>query len=347
RPSPIDLLTIVILALYARYATLSRPTHWDFWAIWGLKGRVFYEARGIDWHFLASRWNLFAHPDYPLLLPFNYSYFALVGGGWNDRWIGVLFVAFGAALLWIVRAEAAREVGPHAAATMALAAAAFAFAPQIGLADGPLIAYSGAALLMIRRALLSDDSALLRNGAILLGLAGSTKNEGIALCVAVVIAMIASRVALRRVAQLWPAAVLIAPWLILRAAHAIPTDLAAGGAAARLTARLSALPQLATAMLETLSYRYLWGLLLLSLLIVPLRLVRREKFVLITVFIQFLFFSAAYLVTPLDAAWHVASSFGRISTQLGAPFLYVVMIMLAQCFTPEEDHAHAEAGSED
>ncbi|MGZ8831190.1 MAG: hypothetical protein ACXW2Q_12540, partial [Thermoanaerobaculia bacterium] len=211
----------------------------------------------------------------------------------------------------------------------------------------PLIAYSGAALLMIRCALLSDDSALLRNGAILLGLAGSTKNEGIALCVAVVIAMIASRVALRRVAQLWPAAVLIAPWLILRAAHAIPTDLAAGGAAARLTARLSALPQLATAMLETLSYRYLWGLLLLSLLIVPLRLVRREKFVLITVFIQLLFFSAAYLVTPLDAAWHVASSFGRISTQLGAPFLYVVMIMLAQCFTPEEDHAHAEAGSED
>ena len=60
-------------------AALARPRHalhdrllralrharalweWDFWAIWGLKARTFLEIGGIDWRFLESRWNTFAH----------------------------------------------------------------------------------------------------------------------------------------------------------------------------------------------------------------------------------------------------------------------------------------------
>ena len=75
---------------YALYATLAPLWEWDFWAIWGLKARVFLEAGGIDWHFLESRWNAFAHPDYPLLVPLNFDFVALINGGWSDRWLGLL-----------------------------------------------------------------------------------------------------------------------------------------------------------------------------------------------------------------------------------------------------------------
>ncbi len=324
--SPVDIVTCVALAAYVWYATRIAAWHWDFWAIWGLKARVFFEARGIDWHFLGSRWNAFAHPDYPLLLPLNDAYIALANGEWSDRWIGIQSAAFALALLLIVREEAARETTAHKAAAITLATTAFALSAQIGLADGPLIAFGGAALLLIRR----GDDAAFRHAAILLGLAAATKNEGMTLCVAVVIALIVTRTPLRKIAQLWPALILAAPWLILRAAHHLPTDLAAPGMLGRLTARVAALPQLGEMMLETLSNPILWSLLAISLVIVPFRILRTEKFVLVTTLVQLLFFMLAYLVTPLDAAWHVASSFGRISTQLGAPVVFVIMTMLAR-----------------
>jgi len=215
---------------------------------------------------------------------------------------------------------------------IALATTAFALSPQIGLADGPLIAFGGVALLLMRRALRSGDNVSFRHGAILLGLAAATKNEGMTLCVAAAIAIVAARAPIRTFAQFWPAVALASPWLILRAMHDLPTDLAAPGILDRLSARLAALPQLGATMLETLSNRLPWALLAISLLIVPLRLLRTEKFVLVAVVVQLLFFTTAYLITPLDAAWHVASSFGRISTHLGAPAAFVIMVMLSHCF---------------
>src|SRR5207253_7119 len=105
----LDLATLISLAAYAVYATLAPLWEWDFWAIWGLKARVFLEHGGIDWRFLESRWNAFTHPDYPLLVPLNFDFVALIGGGWSDRWLGILFVAYAVALLLIARALAARE----------------------------------------------------------------------------------------------------------------------------------------------------------------------------------------------------------------------------------------------
>src|ERR1051326_5399770 len=64
------------------FATIARMWEWDFWAIWGLKARTFFEFGTIDWRFLQSPWNDFAHPDYPLLVPFNYVYASLTAGVW-------------------------------------------------------------------------------------------------------------------------------------------------------------------------------------------------------------------------------------------------------------------------
>jgi hypothetical protein len=337
RLSPIDVATLIAIAIYARYSLLMAGSHWDFFAIWGLKGRVFFEAGTIDWRFLTSRWNEFAHPDYPPLLPLNYVALALAEGGWDDRWVGMLSVTFAAAVLLVIRGAAAREGSGHVAAAITLGCAAFALSPAIGLADGPLIAFGTAAVLMIRRGLADGDDIAMFHGGVLLGLAGATKNEGLALIVAASIAVGVAGRRWRPVAQLWPALALTAPWLVLRAIHSLRTDLAAPGAMDRFLARLPAFPQLASAMTTALSLRLVWCLALLSLLLLPLPAIRRELFVLATLAIELAFFTLAYLVTPLDAAWHVATSFGRISSHLGAPFVYVVMSGLAQSFRTQKN----------
>src|SRR4029079_8755775 len=70
----VDLFALLTPIAFAIYATMVAVWEWDFWAIWGLKARVFLEHGGIDWRFLESRWNLFVHPDYPLLVPFAYDF---------------------------------------------------------------------------------------------------------------------------------------------------------------------------------------------------------------------------------------------------------------------------------
>ena len=276
--SPADGMGAVCLVMLAMSIAGVR------WSMINVTAMVFFEARGIDWHFLASKWNAFAHPDYPLLLPLNYACMALANGEWSDRWIGIHSAAVALALLPIVRDEEARETRPWKAVAITLATAAFALSPQIGLADGALIAFGGPALLTIRR-------GELRHGAILLGFAAATKSEGM---------------------------------------HHLPTDLVAPGLFDRLSARLPALPHIAALMLETLSDPMAWALLAPSLLIIPLRILRTETFVLLTALVQFSGYTIAYLVTPRDPDWHILTSFGRISTHIGAPTAFVITSMLAR-----------------
>lgn len=336
----IDVLTLVTLLAYAVYATIAPVWEWDFWAIWGLKGRVFYEAGTIDWHFLESRWNDFAHPDYPLLLPLNYVYAALLGGGWSDRWLAIVTVAFAASLVFIVRRLAAKEASPLIASTIAFASCAFALTGPVGLAEAPLIAFAGASLLYIRRAILFDDQRAMTHGAILAGLAACTKNEGLALLVTIAIALALSRA--RLVIRLWPAFVIALPWVIVRAVHRLPTDLARGSFLDRIVHRPFPLRMFVT----NLNASWMWIAMLLALLVIPHELRKRERFVLIAFTLQVALYVAIILGGPNDVAWQIETSWARLSSQLATPLLVVLMLMLARTFAPEHDLAHADARSD-
>ena len=87
--------------------------------------------------FLAALPNDFSHPDYPLLVPLNFDYAALLGGGWSDRWLGLLFVAWGAALTLIARSLAARETTPFFAALLTLTVAPIAFSGRAAAGSHP------------------------------------------------------------------------------------------------------------------------------------------------------------------------------------------------------------------
>ncbi len=322
--SVIDLFTLATPLGYTLLATIAPLWEWDFWAIWGLKARVFLEHGGIDWHFLTSPWNTFVHPDYPLLVPLVYDFAALVNGGWSDRWLGLLGVAWAVAFLLVARDLAAREARPFVAALIAFAIAPLAVSRFVGLAEGALIAYGGAALLFLRR---GDD----RHGAILLGLAACTKNEGLALIVSAAIAV--ALIDVKRVVRLWPVAAIAMPWLLLRALHHFPNEFVSGPLLARFAARLHESGMIVTLLLRHLYQPWLWAAILLGILFAW----KRERFMLIACGLQLAFYVAAYFVTPRDVEWHIATSWPRLTAQIAAPLAFAVMVELAR---------HAEARSE-
>ncbi len=346
KPHLLDLITLLTLTGYALYVTLASLWEWDFWAIWGLKAKAFLEIGGIDWRFLESRWNTFSHPDYPLLVPFNFDFAALVSGGWNDRWLGLLFVAWGIALLLIVRALASRETTPFFAALITLALAGLAVSRYAGLAEGALIAFGGAGVLFVRTALIDDDAADWRHGALMLGFAANCKNEGMALLIAVTIAVVVvswKEKGIARVRCLWPAYAFAAPWLLLRASHALPTDIVGGSAVSRLLARLPYAHQILAFLAARLYEPWFWVAVLAGILIVPAASRLRERFVLLVTAIQLVFYVAAYFTTPHDVRWHVLTSWPRLTGQIALPVTFAVFLMLANSLRGGEDAPHAEA----
>jgi hypothetical protein len=338
----LDLATLFTIVCYALYATLAPVWEWDFWAIWGLKARTFLEIGGIDWHFLESHWNTFAHPDYPLLVPLNYDFVALLNGGWSDRWLGLICVAWAVALALVVRSLAARETTPFFAALLTTVIGALGFSRYVGLAEGALIAFGGAGVLFVRAALLDDDDVAWRHAALMLGFAANCKNEGLALLVAVTIAVVA--ISRARFLKLIPAYALAAPWLILRALHTLPTDIVEGSTISRLLARLPYAHQILLFLAEQLTRPWFWIAILIGILVGPAALRNRERLTFLVTAIQCLFFVVVYFITPNDLRWHVQSSWPRLTAQLAVPITFAVFLMLANSLLPEEDAAHAEAG---
>jgi hypothetical protein len=333
-----DVLTVLTLIGFGCFVTLAPLWEWDFWAIWGLKARVFAERGAIDWRFLESSWNAFSHPDYQLLVPLNMDLVALANGGWDDRWLGLLFVAFAAAIVLLVRDLASEEASPNVAACVALAIAATACARRAGVAEGPLIAFGGGALLMLRRAILFDDRPAFRHGALLLGLAACTKNEGLALIISVALALAVCG-ARRNVPRLWPAVALALPWLVIRSLHRLPSELISGPLLARVAAHLPQLGAIVHELIASLARPWLFMAILLAMLVAGDR--RRERFALVAIGIQLALCLATYLATPYDVLWHIATSWERVSAQILVPLAYVAAMLVARSFDTLPAHAEA------
>ena len=301
RPHLLDFLTVAYLGAYGLYATAAAPWHWDYWAIWGLKARVFFEHGGVD--FASLKANAFAHPDYPLLVPMNFAFPSLLGREWDDRWLGLFMVAFAASLALVARQLAARELTPRFAAAVAFVVAVLASSQYVGLAEVPVIAFGTAGLLLARE----RDHLL---AAMLLGFAASCKNEGFTL--------LAAATLLRW--RLWPGFLVALPWLIIARVNELPADLLAGEPLARVV-RAWPVEMLFT----TLDKPLCWIAILAAL---PLT-VRRERFVFGVLAIQLAFFLAAYAVTPNNLAWHISTSWDRLSRQLLVPAAYAALIAVA------------------
>ena len=319
---PFYAIALIALAGYALYATLAPPPEFDYLADWGLKARVFFDFGAIDWQLLARAIPRDTHPDYPLLLPLTYDFIAVLRGGWSDVYLGAVHVAFAVALLLVIHTMALEETRSRFAAAFVTAALMpFAATPWIGMAEGPFIAYATAALLLIRRGHVTL-------GAILLGLAASTKNEGLTLIAAAVLGLICARRG-RDILRIWPAVVIPLPWLIARSLRGLPTDVIAGGASSRIVAHLlHPRPIMEAITSASLGKPLFWIALAAGVVIASRTLVTRERFVIVTLFVQFACYIGAYAATPYDVAWHVTYSWERLVAHLTPALAYVVLLAL-------------------
>ena len=328
----VDALLALVVIGHGFFATLAPISEWDFWAIWGLKGRVFLEHRGIDWAFLESPFNAFNHPDYPLLLPLQYVFMNLLQGGWEDRMIGLVSTAFGAAILLIVRSLFRDELRSHLLAALAtLGLARIALSSWVGIAEGVLIAFIAAALLLLRRGIAQDDRGAFNTGAVMLGLAAFSKNEGISMLVAVIAALVLSEPRhWKKVLRLWPAVVIPLPWIFLRAIHALPTDLASGPILERVGRQLGNLGAVAAALSANMPNNLLFwigALLVIALFASHLR--SADRFVVVAIGIQTLFYVCAYVITPNEINWHVSTSWVRLLNQIALPLGFCALVLAA------------------
>ncbi len=315
-PDAIDLLTTILVAGFLRYVTAAPSIENDYIRIWGLKGRLFWWARGIDWSFLQLPLNMNAHVDYPILLPLVFDVQALLTGAWPEHWMGVITAAFGVSALLVVRGLLADEIGELASALATLALMPLLFSGYVGLAEGPLIACSVVGLLWMREAIRRESAMHALRASIYLGLAASCKNEGMTLVVATAIALVVAN-RWRLLTRMAPAILIPAPWWILRSLHHLPSDLLGPGVFDRLTTSLShPAPIFGALIAQPVGQPLFWLGVIVACAIGWRRIAGAERFLAVTILLQFLFLIAAYFVTPHDVVWHVTWSWERIVRQL-------------------------------
>lgn len=334
---PLAALVLLLLLGYAQFAFVSAGAENDFIGIWGAKGRTFFEFGGLDREYLTAHWRGYAHPDYPVLLPLIFASIAVLATAWSESLLGLVYVVFALGGLILVRAELRDGTGRVTLQWLGvLAAVPFALSPWIGLADGPLALLAMAALLRLARGLETGDRSSLTVGTIFLGLAMSTKNEGLAMGVIalLVFAWLNRRGARASLVALWPALAIAAPWLVIRSILGLSTDLFEGGVLSRLVARLSNRGDLTSLFEYLVDYRpgqWILYLLFVGVFVLWKRsLTAGSRFILLVAALQVLTYLGAYLVTPLPLEWHVRWSWERLLSQIGASVAVVAILTLVR-----------------
>lgn len=185
RPIAAVLWTLLLcgVLLYALRALTEPMWSNDYLAIWGLKGKTIFGAVSLPDRLFRSTVSGFAHPEYPLGLPFLFASLSFLLGRWDDHAMALLFPALQSATL-LVTAGWLRRRGTPRPLPLAAAALLSLFEPLysgflIGMAEVPL----SCGMLLFGTAL-SDacdgtDRGARRRLAVASALVAATKNEGL------------------------------------------------------------------------------------------------------------------------------------------------------------------------
>lgn len=313
----VDLLTIACVVAYAVFTVWAPPYEWDFYGIWGLKARWFFDSRGMDWSTLPE----VGKADYPVLMPLLFDLVAVVTGGWNDRYFGWIYLGLCASMLAIVRGMLGEELKHPALPALAVAFPTLNL--WIGLAEAGVMAFGCAGLLFLRR----GSIAL---GAVMLGFAAWSKNEGLALIFVAAGALLVATRSIRKVIRLWPALAIIAPWMITRSVLHLETDFLTGSTTSRVFERLGKPAEVIRAFVDAPPDQpWFWAAVLLTFLFFAREAIRREAFLFLAVVVQLGLMVGQALATTWDFAAHVSLTLNRLPHQVApaAGFLAVLLLM--------------------
>ena len=215
-PTLLVVAAVLGVALYALRALTEPMWANDFIAIWGLKGKTLFGARGYPERMTTLEYS---HPEYPLGLPLLFAAVSFLFGHWDDHAMALLFPLFQAATVvvlvgWLRRRGVSPEVAGLAAVLVAW------FEPLYsgfltGMAEVPLafgVLLFGVSL---ADALDDTDGGAVRRLVVAALMIAATKNEGMFFAiVGAVIALVFGR---RRRWKIALAA--FAPALLVRVLH--------------------------------------------------------------------------------------------------------------------------------
>lgn len=325
----LDGLTLAACASYAVFA-LRRPLYeWDYFGIWGLKARVFLDAGGIDWAFLE---RTPARGDYPLLAPLGFDFMSLAAGAWSESAVSLLHVALGGALVAVIRGLATAEGrSQRGAAAISLVAAFPSLNLWIGLAEPAVTVFGCAGVLLVRHGLRSADRSAVSVGALFLGFAAWSKNEGLALIAVTLLCVVLTTGRVREALRLWPAVAVAAPWLFTRAMLDLPTDFLQGGVASRVLARLGDPAGTLVAFAKGPPDQRLFWLVAAGGIAFCFRAAwRQERFLTGVVLLQGALFAAQALATRWDFRAHVSLTMNRLPHQIAPLVAFLAAVLLLE-----------------
>lgn len=353
-----DALAVLAVLLFAAAAVTLRSDTPDFVYHWGLKGRHYFEHRGIDWNFLERDEVAYAHPDYPHLLPLLFAAQSLLAGQWSEPALQLWPAVFLALLFWVVRETLATLLpGGHIAqagiAAMTCAVAAFSIGH--GQSGGPDLAFALALLVggvLIQGvdplgAVDTSDAAagpaagpaLFAGVGLVAAFAAALKIEGLPLAASLLaLSLLGHR---RRLLADWrclawlvvPALAVIVPWWLRVQRHGLFLETNTGAP------DLGRLRPLAAGVLDVVRLPE-WHSLPWLFVLLPLVLVLRGTRLLgLVVALQLFFDAAVYLTAPVDTYFYVVASLPRLLLQVLPALLVGLLVALSRGLS--EKHAAA------
>lgn len=330
-------LTLVLVLLaggsFVR-AGLTPLSSWDGFAIWGFKAKALYVDGTVAGGFLLDPVRGYSHPDYPLHLPLLMAWVFLVLGEWHDGFVMLLFPAFYASLLLVCYAMLARLGPPEVALLFTLGLASV---PQLldhasaAMADLPLAYHLTAGVALLVRYLERGDRSTLLAAALMMGVAGWTKNEGMAIF-AVAALWIGAGTVMREDGRrkalsdtlTFAAAggAVFLPWLGWRLSFGLTTDLVtAPSALAGLASAPGRLVLIATALATEATHLSRWNLLwplflLASLLALGRWRARSLHLYAAAAWSGIGLYGLVYLLSARDLPWLLSTSLDRLLLHL-------------------------------
>jgi hypothetical protein len=233
-------LGIIFEVSYAFFRALIKPIEsYDAVAIYAIKSKIFFLARSIPHDFFAGVANNFPHPDYPLNIPLAETFIYLFLGNLNDQLVKIIFPLYFACILMILYSAVRRFASRTHALIFTFILAAI---PQFN-------AYAANAYLDLPFAFYAFTSALflfwwfedrhkvrfIIMSAVMAGLAGWTKNEGLMYCAAyIMLTVIFFLFNFKKISRkdlacfflyIFIIASILAPWLYIKSvSHLVNTD---------------------------------------------------------------------------------------------------------------------------
>jgi len=233
-------LGILFEVSYAFFRALIKSIEaYDAVAIYAIKSKIFFLARGIPHDFFTGLANNFPHPDYPLNIPLAETFMYLFMGNLNDQLVKIIFPVYFVCILIVlyfaVRRFASRTYALIFTFILATIPQFNAYAANAYL-DLPFAFYAFTSALFLFWWLVDRKNApFLIVSAVMAGLAGWTKNEGLMYCAAyIMLAVIFFIFNIRKISRKDLAclflyiviiAAILTPWLYIKSAsHLVNTD---------------------------------------------------------------------------------------------------------------------------